>query len=77
MITKAMAMSTREFHYAPACTPKRVENWRRNGMTQTWKTRPNEFKVPVKFGLRAYSYITDLNCHEFHRAEDCPLIDNS
>ena len=24
------------------------EVWRRNGKTQTWKTRPNEFRVPVK-----------------------------
>jgi hypothetical protein len=26
---------------------------RRNGQTQTWKTRPNDFSIPVKAGLKA------------------------
>lgn len=50
-----------------------VERWRRNGATKTWKTRPNEFRIPVKWGLRDYSYITELNAHEFHVIDDCPL----
>lgn len=35
---------------------------RRNGKTQTWKTRPAEFKIPVKYGLYEYFYITEKNC---------------
>lgn len=31
---------------------------RRNGRTQTWKTRPGEFRIPVKAGLRATGAIT-------------------
>jgi len=31
---------------------------RRNGKTKTWKTRPDEFKIPVKRGLYIYGYIT-------------------
>lgn len=63
------------FHYAPACTPKRIERWRVNGAIKLWKTRPMEFRLPIKFGLRSYYYITDLNCGEFHLAENCPFVD--
>ena len=31
---------------------------RRNGKTQFWKTRPNEFSIPVKAGLRSTGRIT-------------------
>jgi len=36
-------------------TPQR---WKVNGKVKTWKTRPNEVKIPVKYGLYAYDYIT-------------------
>jgi len=39
---------------------------RRSGKTQTWKTRPNEFKIPVKYGLYESTYITHLNCNEWN-----------
>ena len=38
---------------------------RRNGKTKTWKTRPNDFRIPVKYGLRDCFYITQYNCHEW------------
>jgi hypothetical protein len=28
-----------------------------NGSPQTWKTRPNDVKVPVKYGMRECGYI--------------------
>lgn len=31
---------------------------RRNGKTQTWKTRPSEFRIPLKAGLYMYGEIT-------------------
>ena len=31
---------------------------RRNGRTQTWKTRPGEFCIPVKAGFRATGKLT-------------------
>lgn len=34
---------------------------RRNGKTKTWKTRPNEFSIPIKAGLRSCAYITQSN----------------
>lgn len=32
---------------------------RRNGKTKTWKTRPTEFKIPVKHGMYDYAYIDE------------------
>lgn len=31
---------------------------RRNGATKTWKTRPTEFRIPIKHGLYSYGYIS-------------------
>ena len=38
-------------------TPVRA---RRNGKTKTWKTRPDRFKIPVKYGLRECFYIQNF-----------------
>lgn len=32
---------------------------RRNGKTKVWKTRPNDFQIPVKHGMYDYGKITD------------------
>jgi hypothetical protein len=45
---------------------------RRNGATQTWKTRPADYRTPVKYGLKGYGQITPANAHLFHAEEDCP-----
>jgi len=42
---------------------------RRNGMTKTWKTRPTEFKIPIKIGLYGYEYITDNNAEEWEAVD--------
>lgn len=42
--------------------------WRANGKCQTWKTRPDEFKLPIKYGLREYGYLTHENAHLFEVA---------
>lgn len=46
---------------------------RRNGATKTWKTRPGEFRIPIKIGMYDYSYITDKNAHEWTTIEPEPL----
>ncbi len=67
-VTKEIAMCADEFFSTTLTnkdknkTPLRV---RRNGKTQTWKTRPNEFRIPVKYGLYEYYNITQDNCHEW------------
>ena len=48
------------------------EQWRRNGKTQTWKTRPDEFRVPVKYGLYAYSQIREYDASNWHTPSQCP-----
>ena len=30
---------------------------RRNGATKLWKTMPEQFRIPIKAGLRSYTYI--------------------
>ena len=66
MITKADAMNVDCFestnHTNADGTPKR---YRRNGATKLWKTRPDDFKIPVKHGLYRFGYITQDNAQEF------------
>lgn len=38
---------------------------RRNGRTKRWKTRPDEFQIPVKYGLKECFYITQRNADEW------------
>jgi hypothetical protein len=47
--------------------------WRGNGAMQTWKTRPNEFRWPIKYGMREYSSITQNDVGDFHLARTCPV----
>ena len=60
MITKDQAIELREVFtvgLSRVCdepTGYKVYRWRRNGSTQVWKTRPNDWRLPVKFGLRTY-----------------------
>lgn len=36
-----------------------------SGKVQTWKTRPNDFKVPLKRGLYDTGYLTPSNANNF------------
>jgi hypothetical protein len=80
MITKAEALTEREFHLGCTRTvgPKggvthHALIWRRNGQTKTYKTRPEDFLVPVKFGLYQYGYITPANADQFVAGSTCPV----
>lgn len=44
-----------------------------SGKCQTWKTRPDEFRLPVKHGLYENGAVTHLNKNDFHLAGECPL----
>lgn len=42
-------------------------NWwklRRNGKTKTWKTRPKEFRIPVKAGIWTYGALTETTASD-------------
>lgn len=82
-MNKDQALVTDRFHYGEC---KKVvgprggvtitrEEWRRNGANKTWVTRPEEFLIPVKYGMRGYSAISHLNVDRFHAAEECPIND--
>jgi hypothetical protein len=62
-VDKSVCMAARYgqsfYHRA---TGKRV---RVSGRCKTWVTRPDEFQLPVKYGLYTSLYITDRNAHEF------------
>ncbi len=45
---------------------------RRNGATKTWKTRPGEFRIPIKAGLRACTYLTQDSNIGFSNPQDRP-----
>ena len=45
------------------------ERWRANGQTKRWKTRPNDFRIPLKRGLREYGYLTQRNMDAFAASE--------
>ena len=36
---------------------QKVRRARVNGAVKTWKTRPGEYRIPIKYGLRECSYI--------------------
>jgi hypothetical protein len=36
-----------------------------NGKVQTWKTRPNEIRIPIKRGMYEYGYITQSDLDDW------------
>jgi hypothetical protein len=82
MVTKEQAMRCRYFHFGTCERHKgprggvteHIECWRGNGQCKTWKTRPNDFQLPIKHGLYTYNCIDQSNSHLFHVAEECPLL---
>lgn len=74
-LTYEQALTAGAFHHATqsqsggACY--RV---RRNGRTQTWKTRPAEWSMPVRWGVRARDQfrITQDDAADWHAADTCP-----
>lgn len=83
MITRAQALSAQEFHQEPCYRSygprggytQRCVRVRRNGSTQTWKTRPTEWRLPVKYDIyaRGQFSITQADADKWHAAEECPL----
>lgn len=51
-----------------------VTEVRQSGSIKTWKTRPNDFHMPVKYGLRESWYVDQDNAKDFHLASECPLL---
>ena len=73
MTIQALTLKRGDVLHAGTCGPDFVERWRVNGAVKTWKTRPGEFRVPLKFGFYGHGEITHVNQHIFHRATECPF----
>ena len=66
-LTPVSAQTAQNFYhrtktYSNGRTPISV---RRNGATKTWKTRPGEFRIPVKYGMYEHFYITQDDVDEW------------
>lgn len=68
-LTKEQAMTARNFEHATVKnkdgTPLRA---RRNGETKTWVTRPDEWSLPVKHGLKNCFRITEQDAEDWNVA---------
>jgi hypothetical protein len=80
MLTKEQALTAHEFH--AGCTktvgPRgdvRCKPYilRRNGETQTWKTRPANWRIPVKRGMYEFGSITQDDADLFVIRAECPV----
>jgi hypothetical protein len=73
-ITPQAAMTANHFYhrtlrYKSRDVPVKA---RRNGSTKTWKTRPGQFRVPIKVGMYEYGYIDNRNADEWSTIPDPP-----
>jgi hypothetical protein len=85
MLTKEQAINAREFHYEGrskcsvsvgprgGVTVNQIVA-RRNGVTQLWKTRPDDFSVPVKRGFCDTTRISEYDARYWHASDMCPLL---
>ena len=39
------------------------QRWRVNGKVKLWKTRPDDYRVPLKYGLKTGDYLTPETTH--------------
>lgn len=72
MITKAIAQTlthrTILHHVSLKNSDGTPVRCRVNGKCQTWKTRPDDFRLPVKYGLKDCFDITHFNGGEWYVA---------
>lgn len=69
MITKHDAMFCKHFeHVAVTNADGSPARCRAMGKCKTWKTRPDDFRLPVAYGLRGYFYLTPENANDWNVA---------
>jgi hypothetical protein len=68
---KNLTYGTTLYHVSNRNADGTPQRWKVNGKPQTWKTRPNEVRVPVKNGLRNYDQLWhwDLDLVSLDEAE--------
>jgi polyphosphate kinase 2 (PPK2 family) len=65
LITKENQVNVNTFYHVSKTNSTGRLKVRRNGNTKVWKTRPDEFKIPVKYGLYEYGYLTEKDCNNW------------
>jgi len=68
---KQLTYRTEIHHKLKNADGKTCMVFRINGKIKLWKTRPNDFSIPIKRGLWEYHYLDHTNCNDFHLIEDC------
>lgn len=72
MLTKEECVNARLGEIFHHVTEKGCDNQpvrcRKSGITRTWKTRPNNFRMPVKYGLRVSFYIDQDNALDWNKS---------
>ena len=74
-VTLEQAKTENEFH-VECVTRRYTRRFRRNGRTKLWKTRPDAFRIPVKYGWWDYGYITN-EMKDAYVASLCPACNVS
>ena len=73
MITKEIALSLEYratlYHVREKNSDGSPVRCRVNGKCKTWVTRPNDFQLPVKHGLKHCFYITPRNAADWSEGE--------
>ena len=64
-VTKEQAMTASRFHFHNG---ERCYLWRRDGATQVWKSRPEDFSIPLKHGLYRYCRL-DFHADSRHKPD--------
>lgn len=76
MVTKEQAMTAGTFYHVRLTNRDGTAvRCRANGKCKTWKTRPGEFQLPVKYGLKDCFYISERNAGEWVIADPTSLDD--
>ena len=60
---KHLSHGTILYHVKNRNSDGTAQRWRVNGKPKTWKTRPDEVRVPIKHGLYAYDYLDQDTLH--------------
>jgi len=68
MVTKEQAMTARHFVHVSLTNSTGAVKCRASGKCITWKTQPDRFKLPVKYGLYNSFYLTPENAAEWNVA---------
>jgi hypothetical protein len=79
MLSKYEAQTASEFHHVTETqsSGQQCARVRRNGRTRTWKTRPDEFVLPVKWGMRDQFSIHEIDADCWNVADKCPRCNGS